>query len=39
MMDWLLADLGSNSRDWTVVIFHHPPYTKGANHDSDRANG
>ena len=35
MADWLIADLGSNFRDWTIVIFHHPPYTKGENHDSD----
>ena len=35
MADWLIADLSSNSRDWTIVIFHHPPYSKGENHNSD----
>jgi hypothetical protein len=35
MRQWLMADLSSNTTSWTVVIFHHPPYTKGANHDSD----
>ena len=35
MRDWLIADLSRNRRDWTVVIFHHPPYSKGENHDSD----
>jgi len=35
MQDWLIDDLSSNDLDWTVVIFHHPPYSKGANHDSD----
>jgi len=35
MKNWLIDDLSANTRDWTVVIFHHPPYTKGANHDSD----
>jgi len=35
MRDWLIDDLSSNDSDWTVVIFHHPPYSKGANHDSD----
>jgi hypothetical protein len=35
MRQWLIADLSSNTSSWTVVIFHHPPYTKGANHDSD----
>lgn len=35
MEQWLIADLANNSRDWTIVIFHHPPYSKGTNHDSD----
>jgi hypothetical protein len=35
MRQWLIADLSANTLDWTIVIFHHPPYTKGANHDSD----
>jgi 3',5'-cyclic AMP phosphodiesterase CpdA len=38
MKEWLKADLAANDRDWTVVIFHHPPYSKGTNHDSDTAN-
>ena len=37
MKQWLEDDLASNNRDWTIVIFHHPPYSKGANHDSDTA--
>lgn len=35
MRQWLIADLSSNDRDWTIVIFHHPPYSKGINHNSD----
>lgn len=35
MRDWLIDDLSSNDSDWTIVAFHHPPYSKGANHDSD----
>ena len=35
MRDWLISDLLANKMDWTIVIFHHPPYTKGKNHDSD----
>lgn len=35
MRSWLIDDLSSHSADWTIVIFHHPPYSKGANHDSD----
>lgn len=35
MRDWLVDDLGRNKLDWTIVIFHHPPYSKGENHDSN----
>ena len=31
---WLKRDLAANKLPWTVVYFHHPPYTKGS-HDSD----
>ncbi|MES2795008.1 MAG: metallophosphoesterase [Bacteroidota bacterium] len=31
---WLIKDLTANKSMWTVVFFHHPPYTKRA-HDSD----
>jgi hypothetical protein len=34
MLQWLKDDLMSNNQDWTIVIYHHPPYTKGS-HDSD----
>ncbi len=34
MLQWLEDDLMSKTSDWTIVIFHHPPYTKGS-HDSD----
>ncbi len=34
MHSWLEADLSANTMDWTIVIFHHPVYTKGS-HDSD----
>ncbi len=36
MRDWLIMDLSANTQDWTIVIFHHPPYSKGG-HDSDTA--
>jgi hypothetical protein len=36
MREWLVDDLAANNQDWTVVIFHHPPYTKGQHHDSDK---
>ncbi len=34
MANWLDADLSANTQTFTVVYFHHPPYSKGS-HDSD----
>lgn len=34
MYNWLSNDLAANTQRWTVVYFHHPPYTKGT-HNSD----
>ncbi|MCP9766886.1 metallophosphoesterase family protein [Lacihabitans sp. LS3-19] len=31
---WLKQDLAANSKKWTIVYFHHPPYTMGT-HNSD----
>jgi len=31
---WLKQDLAANNSCWTVVYFHHPPYTMGS-HNSD----
>jgi hypothetical protein len=31
---WLKNDLAANTKRWTVVYFHHPPYTK-TSHTSD----
>ncbi|MFN8349814.1 MAG: metallophosphoesterase [Spirosomataceae bacterium] len=31
---WLKKDLAANRQPWTIVFFHHPPYTKNS-HDSD----
>jgi 3',5'-cyclic AMP phosphodiesterase CpdA len=31
---WLKSDLDANTKTWTVVYFHHPPYTK-TSHNSD----
>jgi hypothetical protein len=33
-VEWLKKDLAANKLPWTVVYFHHPPYTKGS-HNSD----
>ena len=34
MLTWLENDLAANVQDWVVLIFHHPPYSKGSR-DSD----
>jgi hypothetical protein len=34
MATWLTNDLNANTQRWTIVYFHHPPYSKGS-HDSD----
>ncbi len=34
MLTWLAADLADNLANWTIVFFHHPPYSKGS-HNSD----
>jgi len=31
---WLKADLAANTQKWTVLYWHHPPYTMGS-HNSD----
>ncbi len=31
---WLQNDLAANTQRWTIVYFHHPPYSKGS-HNSD----
>ncbi|MES2800741.1 MAG: metallophosphoesterase family protein [Bacteroidota bacterium] len=38
MANWLISDLKTNTLEWTVVYFHHPPYSKGT-HNSDNPNG
>ncbi len=34
MITWLANDLAQTTQEWIVVIFHHPPYSKGS-HNSD----
>lgn len=33
-VQWLKRDLAANKLPWTIVIFHHPPFSKGS-HNSD----
>jgi Icc-related predicted phosphoesterase len=35
MFQWLEQDLSANTRDWTVCIFHQPPYSKGSHNSDD----
>ena len=35
MLSWLESNLKANKSRWTIVFFHHPPYTKGT-HNSDK---
>lgn len=37
MLVWLENDLHATMQDWIIVLFHHPPYSKGS-HDSDDEN-
>jgi hypothetical protein len=34
MAAWLRLDLAATTKTWIVVMFHHPPYSKGS-HNSD----
>lgn len=34
MLVWLEEDLAANTKDWTIAMWHSPPFTKGS-HDSD----
>lgn len=36
MAQWLEKDLAANKKNWTIVAFHHPPYTDGS-HKSNNA--
>jgi calcineurin-like phosphoesterase family protein len=34
-IDWLNNKLASDTAEWKVAYFHHPPYSSGAAHGSD----
>jgi hypothetical protein len=34
MIRWLRQDLAANQKPWTILFWHHPPYSKG-HHDAD----
>jgi hypothetical protein len=35
MLTWLDADLAATTADWTIALWHRPPYSRGLLHDSD----
>jgi hypothetical protein len=35
MLTWLKEDLSLNTKQWLIVAFHHPPYTKGSHNSDD----
>ncbi len=35
MLSWVAKDLAQSQQHWNIVVFHHPPYTRGT-YDSDR---
>jgi hypothetical protein len=35
MLEWLKEDLANNDKQWLIVAFHHPPYTKGSHNSDD----
>ncbi len=35
MYHWLEDDLSNNTQQWTVVYFHHAPYSKGSHNSDD----
>ena len=36
MLNWLKSDLARNTKQWLIVAFHHPPYTRGSHNSDDR---
>ena len=35
MLQWLESDLAQNTKPWVIVIFHHPPYSRGSHFSDD----
>jgi len=39
MYTWLENDLASTTQKWIIAFWHHPPYSRSSNHDSDSETG
>ena len=35
-LDWLNSELAKDTSDWKIAFFHHPPYSSGGKHGSDK---
>ena len=35
-VDWLNSELAKDTSDWKICFFHHPPYSSGGKHGSDK---
>ena len=35
-LEWLESELAKDSSDWKIAFFHHPPYSSGGAHGSDK---
>ena len=35
-LEWLEGELAKDTSDWKIAFFHHPPYSSGGKHGSDK---
>ena len=35
-LQWLESELAKDTADWKIAFFHHPPYSSGGKHGSDK---
>jgi len=35
-LDWLVAELTKDTSKWKIAFFHHPPFSSGGRHGSDK---
>ena len=36
-LQWLESELAKDTSEWKICFFHHPPYSSGGKHGSDKA--
>ena len=36
-LEWLESELAKDTSEWKVAFFHHPPYSSGGKHGSDKS--